>query len=252
MAVNPNYTNVNETTSFFGSGGGGGGGGAVSSISQFYTSSIAAISPLTQINTANEFVCNNTLICKGALSMTTNSISWSPGSGNALQFGGNDGAFTGVSSINGVAYPPPTPPPASGTCYQLIAPTGTGATIVLTGGTGGSATDCTAPWTGVVNNYYRVTICFTVSTTSGTPAANAFLFFQLNGNAIQQVHIPYASIAQNIPQEITIIARATTTTPTLQVGLNDSNLGTVTFNITNTAGAPSIVMEQMGAPQTAP
>lgn len=252
MSLVPTVTNANPSLSLLGGGSGPSPPSNVSTISELYVSSISVVAPATAIVVTNETKFNDSVICGNTLNMT-NAIAWaSSGGNNSIQFIDTVGSITGVSTINGVVYPPPTSPPTSSTSYQLIAPTGSGPTIVLTGGTTGGASDCTAPWTGVVNDYYRVCITFTVSTTSGSPAADAFLFFQLYNNTIQQVHVPYASIAQGIPQQVSITARAATTTPSLQVGLNDSAGAVVTFNITNTAGAPSIVMEQLGAPLPSP
>lgn len=228
--------------------GGGGGGGTVSTIAQFYTSSIEASSG-SIINVLNRMDVSGAINLTGELNLLSDSLNFSGGpSAYQLQFLANDGAITGVSSINGAVYPPASS--QTSVCFQMLPPSGPGATFTITGGTGGTTQSASDPWTSVVGEYYRATITFTYTVSSGTPAADAFIFFNLSGATNESIHIPLANITPNIPMEVSVVGKASAVTTDLEVGLNDSALSVINFALSAVGGVYSMVLEKMGAPQT--
>lgn len=221
---------------------GGGGGGTVSTFSDLYASSLSVAHVYGAGGVNDPFTADGGINVGGiGLSMGDNPIQI--GAGNpGIVWSANDGVMTGVSSINGSAYPPAA---TGGGCFQL----GSVGNVNLTGGTGGGVTSCTATFTTVVGDYYRASICFVYTPVSGSPSGNAFLFFQTTSDAAQVVHIPLSSITPSIPFEMTLFFKGTVTSTAVQVGLNDSGASQCTLSISAVAAAPVAILEKLGAPQ---
>lgn len=253
MSLLVNQTTISPGNFFYSSGGGGGGGGGSSTITQLYTSSISGIAGLgSGYISVTDRMDTQQINVTGEVNLLTDSLNFSGGvpGGNIIQFGLSQGEITGLSSINGAAYPPVSPPSPVGVCYQMNPPSGPGASFTITGGTGGTTQAASDPWTSVVGQYYRATITFSYTVSSGTPAAGAFLFFNLSGATNESIHIPLSNITPNIPTEISVVGKATGVTTDLEVGLNDPNTSVINFGLSAVLGVYSMILEKLGAPQT--
>lgn len=234
-----NGTKANNDIAYYS--GGGGGGGSTNLVASTLT--VSSINGL--LGPSGSLTCNGPLLMQnGGIAMNLDSIIWAAGApGDTLAWNGNDGQIAGVSTINGVPYPPAA---SGGGCFQLVS----AGTVPLTGGTGGAASNCTAAFTTVpLTDYYRASICFVYNQVSGTPAGNAFLFFQSSGNTTESIHIPLSSITPNIPAEISLVFSAATASTAIQVGLNDSAASQITVAISNLNAHPAAILEKLGAPQ---
>jgi len=251
MSLVPTVTNANPSLSLLGGGSGPTPPSGISTISQLYVSTISAVE--TIINMTSRLDTTGEINVGGELNMLNSSLNFSGGvpGGNIIQFGMSQGEITGISSINGAVYPPVSPPSPVGVCYQMLPPSGPGASFTITGGTAGSTQSASDPWTSVVGEVFRATITFEViSVASGTPAADAFLFFNLSGAANESVHIPLSNITLNIPMQISVVGKATAITTDLEVGLNDSNGSVINFGLNAIGGVYSMFLEKLGEPQT--
>ena len=227
------------------SGGGGGGGGGGSGAFSTVTASTLIVADIYGLGGVNDpFTADGGIHVGGiGLDMADNPIQI--GAGNpGIIWTANDGIMTGVSSINGSAYPPVTPP-STGMCFQL----GTNGTVTLLGGTGGATQVFTPAFTTVVDDYYRASMCLVYNTLSGTPAGNAFLFFKTTGDVIQNIHIPLSSITAGVPFEVILFFKGTVTSTSIEAGLNDSAASQCTVAIVNVAAAPVGILEKLGAAQ---
>ena len=93
MSLLDNYTKANKSVAYY-SGGGGGSVGPVISTSELFVSSIVSAVPGSAPTAPN------------GINFTGGSLISAGGGGPDIEFSGNNGTITGLSSINGSAYPP--------------------------------------------------------------------------------------------------------------------------------------------------
>ena len=165
MSLLDNQTKVNVGTAFYGT---GGGGGSVSTFNTLSASTLTVSDVYGPGGVNDPFTADGGINVGGiGLSMGDNPIAFGAGS-PGIVWSANDGIMTGVSSINGSAYPP-----AAALQVQSVAMLNTGIATLPQNSEGGPV-PITEPFSTIVGKMYQASIKVTSEQLqpAGNPAAS--------------------------------------------------------------------------------